>query len=281
MKAIALNAVGVDSTSRRKSHPLIDDVTLDVDSGAWVCLLGPNGAGKSTLLRAMYKAMPYRGSISLLGQQVRSMPELGLAQMVAVVTQSPLFPTGMSVFDYVLLGRTPHLRNHLRPGRVDFQVTTETLRKTQIEHLADRELTNLSGGEQRRVAIARALAQQTPIVLFDEPTASLDLGSQFQILDLIEEVRRNTNMTVVSTLHDLTLAGQFADKIAVMHQGRLVASGAPSEVITPSCIRTFWGIEARITLGPGGNVEVTASRSASTSTASRSNVTPDTKEHCR
>lgn len=225
------------------SHVALSGVDLIIETGEWLGLIGPNGAGKSTLLRSIAGLATQGGSISMPDGRTPAATDL------ALVPQSPLLPDGMSVAEYVLLGRTAHLGWLARESRSDHQVVTDVLRRLDLERFARRTVTSLSGGEAQRVVVARALAQQTPILLLDEPTSALDVGHQASVLELVDELRREDGLTVVAAMHDLTTAARFADRLALLHDGALVADGSPDEVLeagllsevynTPLSVRTI------------------------------------------
>lgn len=227
------------------SQVALAEVDLTIAAGEWLGLIGPNGAGKSTLLRSIAGLANHDGLIELPDGRVPTAKDL------ALVPQSPLLPDGMSVAEYVLLGRTAHLGWLARESRADHQIVTDVLRRLDLDRFARRTVTSLSGGEAQRVVVARALAQQTPILLLDEPTSALDVGHQASVLELVDELRREDGLTVVAAMHDLTTAARFADRLALLHNGSLVADGSPEHVLdagllsdvydTPLSVRTIDG----------------------------------------
>jgi len=228
------------------SDPVVRDLDLDVKTGEWVALIGPNGAGKTTILRAMAKLVPYSGEIRVGGATVAELGGRELARRVAVVMQYPHLPGGMTVAQYVLLGRSPHLGYFGREGGKDRRVVADILRHLELDHLATRSLDQLSGGERQRTAIARALAQEAPVLLVDEPTSSLDVGRQQEVLELIDGLRTERGLTVIAAMHDLTLAGQYADRLALLVRGTLVTCGAPAEVLTEGAIASHYRAQVKI-----------------------------------
>ena len=219
---------------------------LDVAAGEWVALVGPNGAGKSSVLRAVARLAPFSGRIRIAGADVSDLRGVELARQVAIVLQSPQMPGGMSVSQYVLLGRSPHLGYLGREGRRDRAVVADILARLSLRDLADRPLEQLSGGERQRAAIGRALAQDAPVLLVDEPTTSLDVARQQEVLELIDTIRATHGLTVIAAMHDLTLAGQYADRLALLVAGELVMVGAATEVLTESTISMHYGANVRI-----------------------------------
>jgi iron complex transport system ATP-binding protein len=239
---VVLRRVGI----AYESEVVISELDLSVGSGEWLALIGPNGAGKTTILRAIARLVGYRGEIRIGGQEVTEMSGRELARRVAIVMQEPHMPEGMSVSQYVLLGRSPHLTYFGKEGGRDKQVVADILERLALERLAARPLDHLSGGERQRAAIARALAQQAPVLLVDEPTSSLDVGRQQEVLELIDGLREEHGLTVIAAMHDLTLAGQYADRLALLVAGRLVAAGTPAEVLTEPAIADHYRAQVRV-----------------------------------
>lgn len=226
--------------------PVLHGLDLDVAAGSWLALIGPNGAGKTTILRALAGLVPHRGVVAIGGSPVRKMQGRDLAQRIAMVGQEPSMPIGMTVSQYVLLGRSPYLSYLGGEKAADRAIVAETLDQLTLNTFAARPLESLSGGERQRTAIARALVQRAPILLVDEPTSALDLGRQQEVLDLIDSVRRQRGLTVISAMHDLTLAGQYADQLALLVAGRLVACGSPQTVLTEEAIAGNYRARARV-----------------------------------
>ena len=225
---------------------VLDGVDLRVDRGEWVSIVGPNGAGKSTLLRFLTGAVDGAGDLHLGGRPFGALSRRERALLVAMVPQSPVIPPGMRVLDYVLLGRTPHIRPLGVEGPHDIAAVHDALVHLDLVDLADREVTTLSGGERQRVLVARALAQGAPLVLLDEPTTALDVGHQQQVLELIDELRREHDLTVVTTMHDLTLAGQYAERLVLLDGGRVIVDGPANEVLTEENLASYYGARVRI-----------------------------------
>jgi iron complex transport system ATP-binding protein len=201
--------------------------------------------------------------VSIAGTAATTLTARDRARVVAYVPQTPLVPDGMRVTDYVLLGRTPYIGYLGREGRHDRTVVGEVLEQLDLLSFRNRPVGSLSGGERQRVFVARALAQQAPLLLLDEPTSALDVGHQQQVLDLVDDLRRDHNLTVVAAMHDLTLAGQFADRLVLLDRGRAVASGAAKAVLTERTIREHYGASVRILDdGEGGVVVIPTRRRA-------------------
>lgn len=241
---------------------VLTDVGARVERGGWLAVIGPNGAGKSTLLRAVMGLVGHRGEVLIDGSSAGALKPRERARLVAYAPQTPALPPDMTVFDYALLGRTPYIPYLGRESRHDREVTASVLDRLDLDAFAGRRLGNLSGGERQRVVLARALTQQAPVLLLDEPTTALDLGHQQQVLELVDRLRRADGLTVLTTLHDLTLAGQYADTLLLVAEGRAVASGRPVEVLTETLVGTHFGAHVKIEPGPGGRPVVHLVRGA-------------------
>ena len=222
------------------------DVSLEVAHGEWVALIGANGAGKTTLLRAVCGLVPFQGEIAVEGLVVGLARRRELARRLALVPQIPHTPPGMTVAEYVLLGRTPHIGYLAGETQADRAAAERALRQLALVRFAQRPLGSLSGGELQRVVLARALAQEAPVLLLDEPTSALDLGRQQEALELVEELRAEVGLTVVCAMHDLTLAGQYADRLALLDLGRLVATGPPRELLSEEIIAAYYGAQVEV-----------------------------------
>ena len=247
-----------DLVVRLGDADLLNGLSIDVSAGEWVAVIGPNGAGKSTLCRAVVGlAEPAEGAIELCGRTAfaaagvrggRSvrMARRDRARLVAYVPQTPVVPAGFTVADYVLLGRTPHVGSLGTDSAADRAAMEHAMRRLSLERFAARDVASLSGGERQRVLVARALAQAAPIMLLDEPTTALDLGAQQEVLDLVDALRREAGLAVITMLHDLTLAGQYADQLVLVDRGRVVAAGSPEAVLTEENIERYYGARMRI-----------------------------------
>jgi iron complex transport system ATP-binding protein len=242
MTALRLEGVTVELDGT----PVLRDVSASVESGEWVALIGPNGAGKTTLLRAILGLVRARGSILAGGVELGGLSRRDLGRRIALVPQVPSLPPHMKVAEYVLLGRTPHLGYYGSETARDRDAVAAALTRLDLGSFADRRLATLSGGERQRAVIARALAQEAPVLLLDEPTASLDVGRGQQALELVDELRRGRGLTVLSAMHDLTLAAQYAERLLLLDGGRLVASGTAAEVLLPELIARHYGARVRV-----------------------------------
>ncbi|MDL4774480.1 MULTISPECIES: ABC transporter ATP-binding protein [Thermomonosporaceae] len=233
-------------------RPVLSAVSLTVPAGSWTAVIGPNGTGKSTLLRAVLGLVPSRGGVTVAGADLGALKPRERARIVAYAPQSPSLPAGMTVFDYTLLGRSPYIPHLGREGARDRAVAADVLGRLDLAGLAGRPLEHLSGGERQRVVLARALAQQTSVLLLDEPTTSLDIGHQQQVLELVDQLRLADGLTVVTTIHDLTLAGQYADDLVLLSGGRVAAAGPPAGVLTRAAVAEHFGARVRVEPGPDG-----------------------------
>lgn len=236
------------------------EVDLEATAGEWVGLVGPNGSGKTSLLRALAGSVEAAGEVEVDGVSLRSLGRRRAARLLALVPQHPTLPPAMTVAEYVLLGRTPHLGYWAADGPRDHRAVQEALARLDAADLADRALGALSGGEAQRVVLARAVAQDPVVLLLDEPTASLDVGHQQQVLDLVDELRRERSIAVISALHDLTLAAQYADRLLLLDRGEVVAQGPARVVLTPERLAAFSGARVALLAGPGGELVVAPRR---------------------
>jgi iron complex transport system ATP-binding protein len=242
MTSLALESVSVTLDGAR----IVDGVSTTLAQGEWVALIGPNGAGKSTLLRAVAGIAPHAGSIRIGGDDAALLGRRDVARRLALVPQSPVLPAEMTVSEYVLLGRTPYVGYFGNEGRSDFEAADRALTRLDLLGLARRRLGSLSGGERQRAVLARAFAQEAPLLLLDEPTSALDVGRQQQALELVDGLRREEGLTVLCAMHDLTLAGEYADRLLLMDGGCLVASGDARDVLTETLIAEHYGARVRI-----------------------------------
>jgi iron complex transport system ATP-binding protein len=234
--------------------------TDTVRPGEWLCLIGPNGAGKSSILRAVAGLVPHTGSIEVDGSRLELRSARRRAELVAYVPQSPVLPDDMTGAEYVLLGRNPYISYFGAESAHDRALVAELLDRLDLGELAPRYLGTMSGGERQRLVIARALAQEAPILLLDEPTSALDIGNQQQALELVDRLRHEHGLTVVSAMHDLTLAGLYADRLALLHQGHVVASGDAAHVLRPETLSEFYGVSVVVHHEDDGTVVVVPRR---------------------
>jgi iron complex transport system ATP-binding protein len=234
-----------------KHREVLRAVDLRVERGELVALAGPNGCGKTTLLRAISGVhMPTSGDLLVDGVQIAEVNGTQIARRVAVVAQSAVLPERFSAFEVALMGRTPHLRLLQSESERDVAIVREAMQRADCWDLRSRPVDELSGGERQRVVIARALAQQPELLLLDEPTSHLDLAHQADTFSLVRSLCRERRIATVAVVHDLTLAAAYADRIALMHDGRIVADGAPGAVLTEETIRRVYGTPVRVLAHP-------------------------------
>jgi len=238
--------------ARYGSTVVIPRLDLVVAAGEWLGLIGPNGAGKSTLLGAIAGVVDASGEIEIAGHARDERSHRQTARLVAMVPQHPVLPYGMTVTDYVLLGRTPYVPFFGTEGPGDREAVARAMTVLDLDGLRDRPVSDLSGGEQQRVVLARALAQEPAVLLLDEPTTALDVGHRQQALELIADVRRERGLTVVAAMHDLTLAGQFAERIVLMAQGSIAADGSAREVLTTENLQLHFDAHVEVVAAGGG-----------------------------
>jgi iron complex transport system ATP-binding protein len=226
-------------------------VSLSLAAGELLGVVGPNGSGKSTLIRAITRLVrPLGGDIRLDGSEVGRLSQRELACWAAVVPQNPYLPDAFTVLEVALMGRTPHLGLLQSEGRADLAAVRRALEQTDTWQLASRRVGELSGGERQRVVVARALAQETPLLLLDEPTAHLDVGHQAAVLDLLRELCRREGKAVLAVIHDLSLAGQYCDRLVMLSGGCIVGEGEPQEVLSPSLLASVYGTRVSVFAHP-------------------------------
>jgi iron complex transport system ATP-binding protein len=235
-------------------------VNFAVGRGSWVGLIGANGAGKTTLLKAVARLIDCDGEVRVEGRSTSTLSRKAFAQLIAYVPQKPEFPPEMRAVDYVSLGRMPHLGYFGAEGPHDRERSLELLERLSLGALAERQLTTMSGGELQRLVLARALAQEAPVLLLDEPTSALDLGRRVEALELVDELRLERGLTVVSAMHDLTLAAQFADHLLLLAGGAIVASGSADEVLREDSLDFHFGTRVRILRTDDGELIVVPRR---------------------
>ncbi len=235
--------------------------TDTVRPGEWLCLIGPNGAGKSSVLRAVAGLVAHTGTISVDGASIGLRSTTRRAALVAYVAQEPLLPEAMTSFEYALLGRNPYISYFGTETKHDRALVHDVLRRLDLTDFSDRMISTLSGGERQRLVIARALVQEAPVLLLDEPTSALDIGHQQQALELVDKLRREHGLTVVSAMHDLTLAGLYSDRLCLLHQGHVVATGDAASVLRAETLSEFYGVSVRVLHEPDGTVVVVPKRS--------------------
>lgn len=220
-----------------------DGLDVRIPDGAFTVIVGPNGCGKSTLLRALSRLIkPMSGQVLLDGQDIHRHPARALARQLGLLPQSATAPEGISVFDLVARGRYPHQGLFHQWRRQDDDAVHEALSATGVAELAGRPVDELSGGQRQRVWVAMALAQQTPLLLLDEPTTYLDIAHQIDLLDLLQALKAGGERTLVAVLHDLNHACRYADHLIAMREGRIVAEGPPCQIVTAALVEQVFGL---------------------------------------
>lgn len=247
--ARGLHAEGLSFTYR--DDLVLKALDIEVPAGRITAIIGANGSGKSTVLKNMARLLkPTAGAVYLDGQAIHRLPTRLVAQQLAVLPQAPQAPDGLKVRELVRYGRHPW-QGGMRPlSKQDEAKVDEAIALANLEDLAHRPVGSLSGGQRQRAWIGLALAQDSPLLLLDEPTTSLDLAHQFEVLTLLERLNRERGKTVVLVLHDINHASRYAHRVVALHEGRVVASGPPREVLTADNLRTVYGIEVRLIEDP-------------------------------
>lgn len=234
-----------------KDRTVIEDLELAVAPGKVTAIVGANACGKSTLLRSMSRLLtPRVGHVLLDGKEVHRTPARELARTLGLLPQSPIAPEGITVTDLVGRGRHPHQGVFSRWSAADDEAVAAALEATHTVDLADRAVDELSGGQRQRVWIAMALAQETDLLLLDEPTTFLDVQHQVEVLDLLTDLNRSRGTTVVLVLHDLNLAARYADRLIAIAGGGVHAAGSPAEVLTEETVRAVFGLDSKVIVDP-------------------------------
>jgi iron complex transport system ATP-binding protein len=249
-----------DLTVRYGSMVALAAVSGSAADGEWLGVIGPNGAGKTSLLNALARLLPFEGQVTICGQQAARLSRRELARLIAYVPQRPLLPPDMTVSDYVLLGRTAHIGYLRVETAADRRICAGILERLDLSRLAGRHLRAMSGGEAQRLVLARALAQEAPVLLLDEPTSALDLGRRMDALELVDELRRERGLTVLSAIHDLTLAGQFADRLMLLAEARIAAVGPAASVLDGPLLAGHFGPGIQVVTTDTGDLAVISRR---------------------
>jgi iron complex transport system ATP-binding protein len=251
----ALESVGL--SAGYGSWPVLEQLSLTIERGSITSLVGPNGSGKSTVLKALARMLrPRHGAVYLDGRDISRLPTREVARKLAILPQSPSAPEELTVAELVEQGRYPHVGPLRLFDDADRAAIAGALAETGMTGLSRRTLDSLSGGERQRAWIALALAQQTPILLLDEPTTYLDIGHQFEVLDLIQRLNAEQGMTIVLVLHDLNQAARFSRRMVVLDAGNIVADGSPLEVLTPELLARVFHVRATVIPHPEDGVPV-------------------------
>jgi iron complex transport system ATP-binding protein len=256
------------------AHEVVHGLDLEVPAGRITAIVGPNACGKSTLLRGLARLLPPRsGSVTLDGTALESMRTIDVARVLGLLPQTPVAPDGISVGDLVGRGRYPHQGWFRRWNAGDDRAVADALERTDTADLVDRKLSELSGGQRQRVWVAMVLAQETDLLLLDEPTTFLDINHQIELLDLLTDLNRNAGTTIVLVLHDLNLAFRYADHVVVMKAGTIAAEGAPGDVIDAALITDVFGLPCEIVTDPVSGTPTAVARGRHHVAATRTHTT--------
>jgi iron complex transport system ATP-binding protein len=240
---------------------LVSNVSLAIEAGTWCTIVGPNGAGKTSLVEAVAGLRrPSHGSVSISGRLLSEMSERERARTVALVPQHPVVPSGMTVYDYVALGRIAYHGLFRAASPDDRRIVDSVLERLSLDEFRDRDVITLSGGERQRMVLGRAFAQSTMVIVLDEPITGLDLRHQMELLELLKSEVAECGLTVVATLHDLTLAGQFADRLVLLDRGEVVLDGPAAVVVRSDELASRYGMNLRVVDVDGADVVVPVRR---------------------
>ncbi|MEH0970555.1 ABC transporter ATP-binding protein [Micromonospora sp. CPCC 205546] len=259
---------GTAMTLAYERRTIAQDLTVAVPDHSFTVIIGPNACGKSTLLRALSRLLkPTAGAVLLDGEDIHRLPARGVARTLGLLPQTSVAPDGIGVAELVARGRYPHQGLLRQWSREDERVVAQSMAATGVADLAERPVDELSGGQRQRVWIAMALAQQTPLLLLDEPTTYLDIAHQIEVLDLCARLHEEQGRTLVAVLHDLNHAARYATHLIAMREGRVVAAGAPREVVTAELVQEVFGLPCRVIDDPesGTPLVVPAARRRATS----------------
>ena len=237
------------------SSPILKGIDLALDLGEVLSIVGPNGSGKSTLLKCINRILKTKGNTVFVdGKDINKLNLKELSKIMGYVPQSSVSVFPFTVFDIVMMGRTPYI--HWSPSEQDYEIVAETLDFLGLSDLAMRHFNELSGGEQQKVIIARALAQQPKILLLDEPTSNLDIKHQLEILCILKDLAQSKHCSIIVAMHDLNMASRFSDKMLMLKKGCIFAVGAPEKVLTEENIEAVYGIKAKVTKSIMGKPQV-------------------------
>ncbi|MDG4862630.1 ABC transporter ATP-binding protein [Streptomyces sp. T-3] len=240
-----------DLTLAYEDRTVVHDLDLAIPDGKVTVIVGPNACGKSTTLRALGRLLkPKKGSVLLDGTELTKLPTKKIAQQIGLLPQTPVAPEAITVADLVARGRQPHQHWWQQWSDDDERAVTEAMERTDVSELAERSVDELSGGQRQRVWIAMALAQETDLLLLDEPTTYLDISHQVEVLDLVRQLNHDKGRTVVVVLHDLNQAARYADHLVAMKAGRIVAEGAPRDIVTADLVREVFGLDCVVVPDP-------------------------------
>lgn len=237
-----------------QDHVVVDGLDLCIPQGKVTSLIGPNGCGKSTILKAAGRILqPQKGVVLLSGKDICTLPTREVAKRMAILPQTPVSPAGLTVRELVSYGRFPHREGFGKLKNKDGEIISWALEITKLAHIETAIVDHLSGGQRQRVWIAMALAQQSDLILLDEPTTYLDMAYQLEVLELLEKLNQERGCTIAMVLHDLNLASRFSDFLVAIRDGCIVAQGIPKEVMTQSVLRQTFHVDAEIIVDPRTN----------------------------
>lgn len=223
---------------------ILDDLNLEIEDSEVLGLVGPNGSGKTTLIKCIDRILKPKGSIVLDGREIEQMKQQEIARKIGYVPQSTSTPLSTTVFDTVLMGRRPHIGWQV--SDFDLEKVADTLELLHLGDLAMRDFSQLSGGQKQKVLLARALCQEPGVLLLDEPTSSLDMKHQLEVMEMITTFVKSKKISAVMALHDLNLAAMFVDKLAILKGGKIYAAGSPADLLNAKNIREVYGVEALV-----------------------------------
>ena len=230
---------------------IIPSMDVEISRGCVTAVIGPNGCGKSTLLKALSRMLPVRsGQVLLDGGMIARMPAAEVAKQMAILPQGPQAPGGLTVAELVAYGRYPHQKGFGRLRKEDYEAIDRALEMTHMEEFAERDIDALAGGQRQRAWIAMALAQDTQVILLDEPTTYLDMAHQLEVLKLLEKLNKTRGKTIALVIHDLNLAARFSDRMIAMRAGKVLHEGTPEEIMTPTVLEEVFSLKACISKDP-------------------------------
>ena len=235
---------------------VLSNININIEKGKFYSILGPNGSGKTTLLRLISKALDINNSVIFLEKEdINQINTKALSKKMAVVPQSTEIEFDFSVQDIVMMGRTPHIKRFSSEGVNDIKISNQAMKSTNTWNLRKKKINELSGGERQRVIVARAIAQDTDIILLDEPVSHLDIHHQIEIMNQIRQLNQNNNITIITVLHDLNLAAAYSDYIILMHNGKVHSCGSPTKILNEETIKNVYDLDVYVTKNPKtGNI---------------------------
>lgn len=240
-------AIEVENLQFGYNEKIIDNISFKIEEGKFVSLIGPNGSGKSTIIKLLnHLYPPWQGRILIDNEDINSFSKKELARKISLVPQNTLIEYEFTVEDIVLMGRYPYKKRFERYNEEDYEIAYHALKATNTFHIKDKIITEISGGERQRVIIAKALAQETPIILLDEPTAHLDINHQMEILNLLRRLNKEKKTTIIIAIHDINLASRFSDEIIILSMGKIIDNGIPENVITKENMEKVYSVKVAI-----------------------------------